>query len=321
MFYWVAHFVQNRGHGDIAVGCVLFALLAAAMIFPLRWKLRLDRRGVLRRRLSRWDLWRWTDLASGRIFKLHPYTLRDPTRPWWRRKLRLGHMASGDIQKVISVINHHYRLPPPPVVPKTLELKYGFRRSATFDNKGVHVSIRGTPHEYTWGDIEHVYITRMDPLRRDFKSLVIVLPHQKIELRLVTHQGGTSPTWHGATAEEINEFLFSNVAPNRIETLIAGERLKTREQIENKLEAARKKTREFAIIMAIFLPMIAGVLVWMAFDDGVLKAVVMAMMFSIFPGSVIWYMYRSQRKQVAELNQLLTSVMQTDRQSTRNVAT
>ena len=90
------------------------------MAIPLRWKLRVDQDGVSRRLFFRWDVWRWTDLASGQILKLHPYTLCDPNRVWWRRKLRLGYMDSGDIEEVISVINTHYQLPPPPDVPETL---------------------------------------------------------------------------------------------------------------------------------------------------------------------------------------------------------
>jgi hypothetical protein len=319
VYYWTARFVQNRGAADISAGCVVFALLAAAMVFPLRWRLRLDQEGVSRRLLFRWDLWSWADLASGRLRKLHPYTLYDPERTWWRRKLGLGHMAPADIREAIATINTHYRLPPPPDVPDALTIKYGFRRSVTLDNQGVHLLFGGTPHEYTWGEVLQVHITRMDPVRRDFTSVRIALPDQEIEWKLFTHQGGTSPEWRGATAEEINEFLFHHVSPDRIDISIAGEPLTKREHIERQLRSTRKRARDFAMMMAIFLPWIVGLLIWMAIDDGVFKAALMAGIFASGPGAVMIFMYRSQREEVETLKRLLESAGEADRHPAGNV--
>jgi hypothetical protein len=319
VYYWIARFIQNRGGADIAAGCLAFLSLAAVMAFPLRWKVRIDRLGVSRRLLFRWELWRWDDFASGRVCKQYPYTLYDPDRPRFRRRLRLGYMASADIQEVISLINECYRLPPSPDLPGTITIKYGFRRSATFDNQGVHLLFGGTPHEYTWGEIRQVHVTRMDPVRRDFKSIRIVFPDQEIEWKLVTHDGGTSPEWRGAAAEEINEFLFRHVAPDRIDISIAGEPLTKREHIERELRSAQKKARDFAVIMAVFLPLLAGLLIWMAIDDGVFKAALMAGIFATGPGSVMIFMYWLQRRQVDELKSLLESAGDADRQPAGSV--
>ena len=100
VFYWTASCVRNLGGADTSVGCILFALSAAAMTLPLRWRLRVDAAGVARRRFFAWDLWSWSDLGSGRIRKVHPCTLHDPERPWWRRWLRLGWLAPDDLQEV-----------------------------------------------------------------------------------------------------------------------------------------------------------------------------------------------------------------------------
>jgi hypothetical protein len=243
LFYWVARFLQARGAADIILGCVVFGLLAAAMIVPLNSRLRLDEHGLARRLLFRWDFWTWQDLASGRIRKLHPYTLLDPERPWWRRRLRLEYLGSGVLQEVLAAVNRHYRLPPAPDLPHTLTIKYGFRRSLVLDYAGIHLRVRGCGKEYAWHDIRQLHFTRMDPLRRDFQSLRIVLPDEEIVLKLVTHQGGTSPAWRGVTSEEINEFLLRYVAPARIETSIAGEALKKREHIEQKLKEVEKRKR------------------------------------------------------------------------------
>jgi hypothetical protein len=317
VFYWVARFAQNRGGGDIAVGCSLFALFAAAMAFPLRWKLRTDDDGVSWRRLLRWDTWSWADLGSGRIRKLYPHTLHDPERRWWRRTLRLGYMTENDIQEVISRINTHYRLPAPPDVPDTLVIEYGFRFrcSATFDQKGVHLIVRDTPHEYMWREIRSIHFVRMDPLRRDFKSLLISLPDQEIELTRVTQQGRASPTWCGATVDEINEYFLQTVPADRIHVSIAGQPPTSREYIERELERTKKSTREFAIIMAVCLSMLILVLVWMAIDDGVLKALVMGVFYAIYPGSVLVFVYREQRDKVRKLSESLNAVVSTTKRT------
>jgi hypothetical protein len=309
-FYWVARFVQNRDPANIALGVVFFALVAGAMWVGLRWRVRLDDNGVSRRLFIRWDLWSWNDLASGRIEKLYPFTLRDPDRPRWRRKLRLGLMSPEDTQTVFASINEHYRLPPPPTLPPALTIRYGFRRTVTLDNYGVQLLVGRTPYECRWRDIRGVSITRMEPLRRDFKSLLIALPDQEIELNLVTHQGGTSPTWRGATAAEINELLLKNVSKDRIHVSIAGQLPTSRERIEKDLRTAQKSVRDVKIMLAIFLPLILGLLVWFAIEGGLLKAAVMSLGF-VAPAVMMVYLYRLQMKRIGELTERLPSAGRT----------
>lgn len=167
--------------------------------------------------------------------------------------------------------------------------------------------------------IRQVYITRMDPLRRDFQSIRIVFPDQEIEWRMVTHQGGTSPEWRGATAEQVNEFLVHYVVPNRIDVSIAGQPLTKREHIERQLRSAQKKARDFTVVLTIFLPLIVGLLIWMAMSENVFKAALMAGIFASGPGLVMFSMYRSQRKQVDALKCLLESADQAGRHSAVNV--
>ena len=301
IFVWVAHFAQNRGTAGIIVGCVLFAILAAAMFIPLRWRLRVDSQGISRRRLEHWDSWPWSALASGRMVKLHPYTLHDPERPWWCRTLRFEYMADGDIQEVIAMINTHYKLPPPPNISSSLTIKYGFRRWAAFDSNGIRLTVGNWPQDYSWRDLRDVHITRMDPLRRDFKRLVVTLPDQEIELKLFTHQGGTSPTWKGATAEELNEIFFRFAPADRITVSIAGQQLEKRQHIERALAEAEKLARQLLFIIIVFLAFSLGVLIWMAIDHGVVAASAMGAMFVLFPGVLMWFQFRLQRKRVSEL--------------------
>jgi hypothetical protein len=50
-------------------------------------------------------------------------------------------------------------------------------------------------------------------------------------------------------------------------------------------------------------------------------AVIMAAMVALFPGSVIFFMVRSSRKQVVELTSLLQNVIRTESRKTDGTAT
>ena len=291
-------------------------LCTAAMAVPLRWKLRVDRHGISRRRLFHWDLWSWTDLASGRIFKSHPFTLHDPERPWLRRRLPMDTMASDDIQEVFSMINAHYKLPPPPTIPDTLTIKYKYRCSATFDSNGICLIIRGMPRDYRWDDLCDIRIIRMEPLSRNFKRLVMTLPDQEITLRFASHQGSTSPTWRGATSEEINEFLFQFAPADRIHVSIAppppllgvsftGQQLTQRKHIEQRLKEVKIQIRANLISMAVAIPLLLSLLIWIAMDRGFFVAMTMSVIFVLLLGPIVIFFYHLYRNAVSKLTELL----------------
>lgn len=310
VFSWVTRFVQNRGPGNNFAGYALFAILAAVMVVPLRWKVRVDQHGISRRIPFRCDLWSWEALASGRVSKLHRFTLHDPERPWWCRGLRLGYMASADIQQVMSMVNAQYKLPPPPNPSIPLTVHKGVWHSAIFDSNGIRLTVRGRHHDYAWHDLRNVHITRMDPLRRDFASLVATLPDQEFELK-----AGTSPPWHGATAEELNEILFRFAPTDRITVSIAGQPLEKREYIERELRETKKKARELAIMMRVGIPLLVGLLVWMAIDVGLLFAIGIGATLTTYPGLALLFVYWSQRKKVSELRDLLNDKVTTSSSS------
>ena len=281
--FWVNEFIGNETPVAGAVGCPFFVLLCMTMIVPLRWALRIDDQGVARRFLFRWgDPWTWADFASGRIEKRHPYTLFDPARPWWRRRLSLTHMAATDIARTMQRINTYYRLPSPPQLPDVLEIKYGFRRAAQFDASGIYLQEAHGFWEYLWSDVRRVHITRMDPVRRDFKSLEITLPDKEIELKLISHDYGTSPSWQGATAEVVNEFLVRCLTDARIETDVVGERPARRIDVEKQLAKAKEDRLGLRRCLSILGPLIVVFPVWVVIAESVLKAAVTAAFLAIF---------------------------------------
>ncbi len=307
VYAWTVRIVPNRDPVAQFLAGVQIALVAAAMVIPLRWKIRVNEQGVSRRFLFHWDLWSWEDLASGRVSKRHAFILYDAKRPWWRRTLQLGYMNSDDIQELMSIVNRHYKLPPPPSVPATLEIRFGVRRSAMFTQDGVHLTGDKRPRSYRWHDLRGIHIIRMDPLRRDFKRLEVTLPDQTLIFRFVSHQGGTSPTWRGATPEELNEFLFRYAPAECIHVSIADQPLEKPEHIESKLKETTNRTRDLTVMMVVFLPLCLGILVWMAIDDGIVKATAMGVQLLLFPGSILWFLCRKQRKEIAALRNSLSN--------------
>ena len=215
--------------------------------------------------------------------------------------MRLGYMCSDDARRALDLINERYRLPASPEVPDTLTLKYGFRRSVTFDAGGIHLLVRGEPREYLWGEMRRIHTTRMDPLRRDFNNLEIVLPEESIELKMITHQGGASPSWRGPTPEEVNEVLRRYSPDERIDVDIHGERPTKRIDIEDRLNEVKKKRRELRIIVCLFVPITVAMFIWTAFGGNVVKGLVMAVIVWAAPGMILWFIQRNLRQVSLEL--------------------
>ncbi|PHS02346.1 MAG: hypothetical protein COA78_21450 [Blastopirellula sp.] len=303
VFYWVARFVQNRETIEILLGCLFFLFMGSiTAILPLTWKLRVDEQGMTRSLLGlSGRIWSWNDFASGRILKQHR-TLYDPARGWGRRTLILDFIGLESIQEVMAVINTHYQLPPPPAVPEKLTLRYGFFKTATFDSQGIHILIRGKPFEYQWPDVQHILITRMDPVRRNFSRLVIVLPDREIDSLRV----GSS--WSDVTNEEINEYLHAHAPEDCIQILIAGQCIKHRVHIEQNLKDLKQRQKDVRIIIAVFGPALALTLGWMALEN-VFKALAMFAMSMVCIAPPYIFIIWKQSKDITELeNDLDTAI-------------
>ncbi|MCE5267454.1 MAG: hypothetical protein LLG00_06170, partial [Planctomycetaceae bacterium] len=147
-----------------------------------------------------------------------------------------------------------------------------------------------------------VDITRMDPLRRDFKCVEIALPDHTIELDLVT------TPYKGATAEEINEFLVQHLAPEQIEITIARDALVKRSHVEKQLKAARAAQRQVRICGGIALPLLVATLAWMAIDRGVAQAIATTAMCALVWVPLFIGVYPSIASRIKELESRLAAL-------------
>lgn len=249
-----------------AIAGPLAAYLAKACV--LRWRLTMDVDGITRHRfLIGADHWSWEDFASGKILKVYPAKLVDRQRPWWRRTLNLGHLDGQDSTAVTQAINQHYQLPEAADLPETLDLRYGFRRRVAFSWRGINRQIKGQLREYLWHDVQRVRVERHDPLRHDFQTLVIFLPNETIELRMLNTQSGPAPSWRGASAEVVSEFLRQYVPPEYWDEDVVGQRPAKAIDIERELEKCAKQIREWNIMHGVFAAMFSGLAIWTIVDE------------------------------------------------------
>jgi len=273
------------------------------MVLPLRWALRVDAKGIARRRLISWDLWEWKDFASGRIQKKHPFMFVDPLRPWWRGNLNVGYLSPTNAKEVVKLVNLHYRLPPPPIIGEILTLRYRGMRAVVLKTSGLSLGKyalgKDQPEEqrwHSWQDVQRVHVTRADPVRRDFGRLEIVLPGEELLFMMVS--GEHKPAWQGSTAEQLNEFLFRHVALERIEVDIEGERPAARSDLEKQLEQAIKEDRASRLFLWILTGAFAVIGIWAATDSQWKPLVCFVVYSAIYVPTALWlFIHRGEKVQ------------------------
>jgi hypothetical protein len=273
--WWVQSTIRPE---QTRVPVLVFVLFAVATFWPLSWRLELDGDGLVRHRLGLADRWSWEDFANGRIQKRYPFNLVDPARPWWSRKLNLQYLDTNHRNRVLAALNQHYRFAETPRVDE-LTIKYSLRKTATFGRHGLQVIDRGQRHDYRWADVRHLHILRTEAVRQDFRELNLMLPDREIGLRMVAHQGGTSPTWHKATAEQVNDFLLTHVPQQHISVDIVGERPHHPTDIERDLRRLQSEYWQLKICMSVLAVASAGSLLWLAIEGPPIRTLVMTIPF------------------------------------------
>lgn len=307
----VTRFVPGAPERNIPFLITVLSLFVAGMFILKGWRLRLDGDGISHGLPLGWDLWSRDDLASGRIRKLRSNTLCDPKRSLWSRYLCLDFLANADRQEVLAEINKHYRLPPPPQVPEKLELRYGFRRSITFEKAGIQLKHGKAMRDLVWSDVQDIHVSRLDPIRRDFVTLVVVLPGEEIELKFNTHNGQKIPTWKGPDAEVICEFLSQSPARDRVFVAIATEAATRPCDAERDLATMKKNVRALYIIMGVFGFLFAVMFVWMSIEKGLFVATLFFTIMAVLHSPILFayfFIHRLQQIRLAELVDLVAKL-------------
>jgi hypothetical protein len=300
---WLAVELEHRSMHEVIIWCAGSFLLVLILLWPLRWRLKVADEGLARYRVFfGWDWWIWDDFAAGRVLKHAGYALFDPQRARWRRKLDLGCLGKEERREVFSAINEHYQLPPPPELPATLTIRWGCRRQATLDETGIHLGSADESQHYRWYEVRQILIARYEPLRRDFQSLDMALPDSAQDISLMVL---TTPTWTGASAEHLSEFLCRHVAAERIEVGVVDDPQSSPLLRAKMLTSLRKRRQELRWLSWLG-PIAFVVLAVTTFTDdarGLLLAAALSFTILLFPLSIFLLGSRHLVKRIEEIEQ------------------
>jgi hypothetical protein len=184
----------------------------------LRQRLRVDDKGIWRRRFVHWDLWPWEAFASERIREgpdKVSFIFSDKPRYW--RRLTLEFLTDEDRASVRKTIDQFWKRPPPPQIPEALEIKGGGLGigGVRFSSAGIcYASFFGGYGPVTsWTDLPFVELECSDHDNRNFRQLRIAIPGKRRPIKLYVHAG--TRNWRGADPELIAAFLEKQVPPSR----------------------------------------------------------------------------------------------------------
>lgn len=198
------------------------ALLGVAVL-TWRYALRVDDRGVWRRRLFGWGLWPWEAFATGAVRTgTSKDSWVDPARPWHSRYLLLEFLAEADRAALAERIRQVWR-PAALALPEEVEVRFGMGYRLALSRRGIVFRRRGSEQDrfYRWYEVLQLRVTRVDHTRRDFRTLELDLPREAKPIRLKFEKFGRS--WEGPEAEVVLAFLRQYVPADRVQvTALSG---------------------------------------------------------------------------------------------------
>ena len=245
--------VTPRSRSEICFFILFFpgSMCGLALVL-LRQLLRVDDRGIWRRRMFRWDLWPWEAFAGEQIQPGYIY----PVKPWWNRHLLLEFLAEKDRKQLDGIIKRVWKPAPLPPLPKELTIRWGLRYWAILSEEGIHIG-KGKQDAgcfYRWWTGIEVRLSRFDHSRRDLHEVELALPGIRRPIQLRRHQG--RPLWRGATPEVLAAFLEHVVPPTQL--LIAAQTgiPRTQAEAEWRLKTLQRFDRETRQFRWIFAPLV-----------------------------------------------------------------
>ena len=197
--WWLREIRPLRGVGEVVFGAVTIGVIATGVAAVLRWRLRVDDRGISRRRLLGWDLWPWEAFEEGRVVEgedaSNSYICRE--KPLWARKLSLGLLEEEVQENLVRIIQRFIARPPASPLPADLHIRFAFRKEALIAREGLLIRNRGEETRYAWREVQVLRIRRRYRTRNDFSSLEMVLPDQTVKLQVSHPNGQAARSWTG----------------------------------------------------------------------------------------------------------------------------
>jgi hypothetical protein len=298
---WANQFRPPENRPDPRVVAAIATVMAVAAGSLLRWRLRVDGRGIARRRLVGWHLFGWDELASGRVSEgVYTGSYVFPDRPFWNRTLSLGMIPEADRNAIQALILRVWVRPPEPEIPPELAFRFFFRNIARLGPGVLTIVHRGEEHRYAWGEVRALKIRRSERARRDFSSLELVLPDRTVTLRVVIDHGRANPSWSRVKGQPkpdpvtVAAALLAYVPRDRVVITSLSEPPLTLAEWDDRYTLLEKKEKELTSLRRVFwvaLPFLLACCFWDT-SRGWVPVVGMLVACSMY-GVVFWAVYRS----------------------------
>lgn len=221
---------------------LLFAFPLILSLTSLRWCLRVDDRGIARRRFWQWDLWPWEAFADGRVYPgSSSLSFEYPEKPWWNRVLLLGFLAKNDAILLGDLIRKIWK---PPAVPAVEEvtIDYAVTKRVRFHRQGIDIRANAREHFYPWSAVQKLRLTRHEHDCRSFLRLELILPDQSIHLRDFRHDIRCRTKTEAR--EIIAALLLSHIPPDRTVIIACMGRPRSPEERGERLAELDRRFRE-----------------------------------------------------------------------------
>lgn len=186
------------------------------LVLTFHYRLRIDERGVWRRRFVRWDLWPWEAFEQGRVrHGKYGDELTCPEKGWYWRTISASFLGPVDRAAFEAVVREYRVPPPPPDLPDVVTLRCGLRARVELSAEGVRAGPLDREGELiAWPDVVRAEVVRTTHDRSDFVTLTLHLPAPTKPVRLSRREG---PNWRGPDAEVIALYMQRHLGHGRFE--------------------------------------------------------------------------------------------------------
>jgi hypothetical protein len=178
-----------------------FVIAAAVglLVVVHRWRLRIDERGIARRRFRTWDLWPWEEFRTGQVQgSRNGFT--SAQRPAWRNSIALSLLDEDDHEFVLAVCKASYRPAEHavPILERELVLRYQVFSKIAFRAEGISGSNKYGEFSFPWSEVKEVRLVYVEHWSRQIRGIELDLPESTLAIAAISGVSGPGIQREGA---------------------------------------------------------------------------------------------------------------------------
>lgn len=174
----------------IAWSAMFLGAAMALLCFLFRWRLRIDERGISRRRFLSWDLWKWDEFEAGMIRRKGKTFVSIP-RPRWKDTLTFEFLEEADQNCLLRICRAFYNAPADEChvgeLPEELTLRWRICVLVHLREEGLHIEDGrgflgwGVIRE-PWENMKAVRLCRFDQWSSEILSVEFEFAQRKLTI-------------------------------------------------------------------------------------------------------------------------------------------